>query len=324
MAPQNMNLGQARVIDPVLTTQARGYTNAEFIFQELFPIADIPVRGMKVIRFDQRAFRREKTRRAPGSSTQSITVGYEAEPVNIVQDALNAKVPRETQEEASAIPGIDLSAHAVELVLEKIDLGYEIDCAALAMTPANYPSGQKTALSGSDKFSDPTSDPLQTVKDLKSKVAKRIGRQPNTMVIALDIFNALTNNQKVKDQFKYTSGDSITVDMLARYLQIEKIVVGEAIYVPEGAADGAGQFIWGGGSALLAYVNRGGSAGVPKKSNSYLKPSFGYSYRLSGYPIVEAPFWDGKDSKSWIYGVTQERQSIVAMPDAGELIYNAL
>lgn len=314
MAPQNMNLGQARVIDPILTTQVRGYTNAQFIFPAIYPYANIPVRGMKIIRFDQRAFRTENTRRAPGAPTPAITFGFESDPVALNQDALDAVVPREVQEEASAVPGIDMGAKAVQLVMDKIDLGHELACAKLAMDPANYPSAQKLALSGSDKFSDPASDPLQIVKDMKSTVAKRIGRQPNTGVMALDVLNALTNNQKIRDQFKYTSGESITVEMIARYLQLEKIVVGEAIYLPEGAADGAGQFIWGGGGFLLAYVDRGGS---------YLAPSYGYTYRLNGYPIVEVPYWD-RSRKSWIYGVTQERQPVAAMPDAAQLIYSVL
>lgn len=314
MAPQNMNLGQARVIDPILTTQVRGYTNAGLIFPALFPYANIPVRGMRIIRFDQRAFRTENTRRAPGAATPAITFGFESDPVALAQDALDAVVPREIQEEAAAVPGIDMGARAVQLVMDKIDLGHEVACAKLAMDPANYPAGQKTALAGTDKWSDVTSDPLQIVKDLKSKVAKRIGRQPNTMVFALDILNALTNNQKVRDQFKYTSGESITVDMLARYLQLEKIVVGEAVWLPEGAADGAGQFVWAGGAVWLGYVSRGGS---------YLEPSYGYSYRLSGYPIVEQPYWD-RSRKSWIYGVTQERAPVAAMQDAAELIYNVL
>ncbi|WP_457798100.1 hypothetical protein [Methylocystis sp. S23] len=315
MAPQNMNLGQARVIDPILTTQVRGYTNAQYIFPALFPYANIPVRGMRIIRFDQRAFRVESgTRRAPGTPTPALTFGFESDPVALYQDALDAVVPREIQEEAAAVPGIDMGARAVQLVTDKIDLGHEVACAALAMTPANYSVGQKTGLTGTDKFSDPASDPLQIVGDLKTKLAKRIGRQPNTMVFALDVLRALTRNSKIKDQFKYTSGESITVDMIARYLQIEKIVVGEAIYLPEGAADGAGQFVWGGGSVWLGYVDRGGS---------YQVPSYAYTYRLNGYPIVEQPYWD-RSRKSWIYGLTQERAPVVAMPDAAELIYNVL
>jgi len=313
MAPNNMNLAQTRVIDPILSTQVRGYTNAQFVFEALFPYANIPTRGMRIIRFDQRAFRREKSRRAPGAQTNVVTMGYESDPIALSQDALDAVVPREFEEEAAAVPGIDLASKSIEMVLDKVDLGHEIDCAALALNPNTYAAGNQDALAGSDKWSDPSSDPLTHIRDYKSDVAKRIGRQPNTLTLGLDVFNALTANQRIKDQFKYTSGDSITEEMIARYLQLEKLVVGEAIYLPDGADDGEGEFIWG-GAAQLAYVDRGGS---------YLSPSFGYSYRLNGYPIVEVPYWD-RSRKSWIYGVTQERQAVAAMADAGFLIKNVL
>ncbi|MFT4098171.1 MAG: major capsid protein [Rhodoblastus sp.] len=314
MAPNNMNLAQARVVDPILTTQARGYTNAQFIFPRLFPYADIPVRGMKIIRFDQRAFRREDTRRAPGAPTRAVTFGYESDPVALQQDALDAVVPREHQEEAGAVPGIDLASRSIEMVLDKVDLGHEIDCAAFAFNAALYSVAAKTALAGTDKWSDPSSDPAAQVKDYKLTVAKRIGRQPNTMTMGLDVFTKLTSHAKIKEQFKYTSADSITSDMLARYFQIENLVVGEAVYLPDGAADGEALFIWGGGFVQLAYVGKGGS---------YLEPSYGYSYRLSGYPIVEQPYWD-RSRKSWIYGVTQERKPVAAMQDAAFLITGAI
>ncbi|MDE2577947.1 MAG: major capsid protein [Hyphomicrobiales bacterium] len=327
MAPTNMNTRQARVVDPILTTQVRGYTNAQFIFPELFPYADIPVRGMRVVRFGQEAFRRESTRRAPGADVAAITVGYESDPVTLAQDALDAVVPREYSEEAGAVPGIDVASMAVQQVLDKVDLGYEIDCANLALNPANYAAKGKTALAGGDLWSNPTAKILTQMKDFKSDFAKRIGRQPNVLVMGLDEINALTENDNVKEQFKYTSGDSITVDMVARYLQLDKIVVGEAIHLPDGAADGEGELIWKGG-ALLAYVNRGGSptakvAASSSATASYLAPSFGYSYRLRGYPIVEQPYWN-QSRRSWLYGVTQERQAVAAMPDAGFLIQNPL
>ena len=76
MAPRNMNTAQARVVDPILSTHARGYRNAEFIGHMLFPIVDIPVRGMRVIRFGKESFRKMNTRRAPGAETARVQYGY--------------------------------------------------------------------------------------------------------------------------------------------------------------------------------------------------------------------------------------------------------
>lgn len=41
---QQMNAAQARVVDPILTNHARGYTNAEMIGRFLFPTVTMPTR----------------------------------------------------------------------------------------------------------------------------------------------------------------------------------------------------------------------------------------------------------------------------------------
>jgi hypothetical protein len=51
-----MNPSQARVIDPVLTTVAQGYQNAEMIATALFPVVPVPLRGGNVITFGKESF----------------------------------------------------------------------------------------------------------------------------------------------------------------------------------------------------------------------------------------------------------------------------
>lgn len=314
MAPTNMNVRQAQVIDPILTTQARGYTNAAAIFPMLFPLADIPVRSMKVVKFGKDDFRLMNTRRAPGANVKTITYGFESEPIALVQDALDAVVPREVSEGAAAVPGVDMASRSVNLVLNIIDLGHEKAAADLAKNAANYGAASKVALAGADKWSDDASDPAQVVEDAKLTVAARIGREPNTLTLGRDVFARLRRHPKVLEQFKYTGRESVSAEMLAAYFDIERVVVGRAVYLPEDASDATpAEFIWG-GVAQLSYVNTDGS---------YLSPSFGYSYRLQGYPIVEQPQW-ARERRSWLYGVTQERAPVITGADAGFLIQNPL
>ena len=49
MAP--LNNRTAAVVDPILSTHARGYRNMEFIGHLLFPRVTIPNRSMRVIKF---------------------------------------------------------------------------------------------------------------------------------------------------------------------------------------------------------------------------------------------------------------------------------
>lgn len=309
MPDRNMNTGQARVIDPILSTHARGYTNAEFIGQLIFPVVDIPVRGMRVIRFGKESFRRMNTRRAPGAQTKRIQYGYASDPVALHQDALEGLVPWENMQEASRVPGIDLAAGSINMVLDVIDLGREVEIANIARDPARYGANNKLALAGADKWSDPDSDPASDMKAAKEQIRRRIGRYPNTLTLGPDVLNALTEHPKIKEQFKYTSSDSITVQMLARYFDIERINVGKAVVLAENASDDEDATdVWG-DDAILTYTPMG---------TNYQVPSFGYTYRLQGHPLVEQPYSE-RSHKSWVYPVTVDWSPELTGADAGFL-----
>lgn len=133
MAP--LNTRTAAVIDPILSTHARGYRNAEFISHLVFPRVTIPNRSMRVIKFGKESFRRVNTRRAPGADVKRVQYGYASDPVSLVQDALEGVVPVEHQQEAESVPGIDLGSGAVDMVMDIIDLGHEIEAANIARSP---------------------------------------------------------------------------------------------------------------------------------------------------------------------------------------------
>lgn len=307
--PRSMNTSQARVVDPILSTHALGYRNSEFIGHLLFPIVNIPVRGARVLKFGKESFRTLNTRRAPGAETKRIEYGYASDPVALHQDALEGLVPYENMQEAARVPGIDLASGSVEMVLDVIALGREIEIANLARNTSSYGANNKEALSGTDKWTDANSNPARDIEDAKEQVRRRIGRYPNTLTLGSAAFNALKQHPKIKEQFKYTSSDSITVKMLANYFNIETILVGNAVYLPSNAPDNADAVdVWG-NDAILSYT--------PKGSN-YRVPSFGYTYRLNGHPMVEKPYPE-RNRKSWIYPVTEDWAAVLTGADAGFL-----
>ena len=146
---QLVNQRTAQVIDPILSTHARGYRNSMFVGEALFPRVSIPNRSMRVIKFGKESFRMVNTRRAPGADKRRVQYGYASDPVALVQDALEGLVPIEHQDEAMKVPGIDLGAGAVNMVLDVVDLGHEYDQAQLARNAASYDANHKLALSTS-------------------------------------------------------------------------------------------------------------------------------------------------------------------------------
>lgn len=312
--PRALNTRTAAVVDPILSTHARGYRNGEFISHELFPRANVTNRAMRQIKFGKESFRMINTRRAPGSNKKRVQFGYASDPINLVQNALEGVVPVEHQEEAETVPGIDLGRGAVDMVLAIEDLNLEFEAAQLARNPANYDANHKLALVGADRWTDPSSDPAGDVNAAREMVRRSIGRYPNTLALGASAFAALKDHPKIAEKFKYTSSDSLTEAMLASYFSIEKVVVGKAVYLPETAPDDAlANDVWG-NDALLAWVPRG--------EGNFQVPSFGYTYTLTGYPQVNKPYFEDQ-TDSWIYPIKVERKPTLLGAEAGFLLQNA-
>lgn len=311
----SMNTSQARVIDPILTQHARGYQNPDFVGSALFPLVDMLTRAAKRIEFDRAAFRRRRTRRAPGTPITALEFGHEGKPVLLHQEALSAVVPIEHQEDAKAVPGIDLQQDAVDTVLAVIGLEREIQQASTARNAASYAATNKSALAGDDKWSDPDSDPKTQVFDAKEVIRKRIGFRPNTLVLAGGLTSSLGKHPKILDHFKYTNSASVTIAMLQAYFDVANVVFGDAIYDLQ---DGTTVDVWG-SDAILAYVAPAGASG----RRSMARPSFGYTYQLHGGALVEPSRYDA-DIRSWKNDCIDEFSAELVGPDAGFLFQGAL
>lgn len=308
----SMNGSQLRVVDPILTEHARGYSNAGFVGHILFPEVDMPTRAAKRIEFDRSSFRRRRTRRAPGAPIAALEFGYEGKAVSLHQEALSAVTPIEHQQEAGAVPGIDLQQVGVDTVLAVIAMEKEIQQAEVARNAASYAASNKAALVDDAKWSDPDSDPLTQVSDAKEVIRKRIGRRPNTLVLTGGLTSKLQVHPLIKEHFKHTTSSTITIAMLAAYFDVPTVVSGDGIYDTDA---GATVDIWG-NDAILAWVPPSGQRQMPL-------PSFGYTYRLRGHPLVEPARWDG-DIRSWKNDVLDEFSAELVGADAGFLFQGAL
>lgn len=308
----NMSTSQARVVDPILTQHARGYQNADFVGGVLFPTVTMPTRAAKRIEFDRASFKRRRTRRAPGAPIAALEFGYAGKPVALHQEALSAVVPIEHQQEANAVPSIDLQQVAVDTVLAVIGMEKEIQQAAVARNPAAYAASNRAALAGAAKWSDPASDPLTQVNDAGEVIRKRTGKRPNTMVIGGALTSKLKTHPKILDHFKFTTAASITMEMLRSYFDLPVLASGDAIYDVD---DATTVDVWG-GDAVLAYVPGAGQ-------RQMALPSYGYTYELLNHPLVEASRFD-PDIRSWKNDVLDEFSAELVGADAGFLFQDAL
>jgi hypothetical protein len=304
-----LNNQTARVVDPILSGVAQGYTNAERVGHLLFPAIEVTQRGGQVIEFGREAFYNYRSRRAPGADAINIQFGYQGKPYALEQYSLDAPIPREHAEEAAAVPGIDLGKRAVNVAMSSLTLNLEIAQANLATDPNSYPAANRLVLTGTARWDNAASDPLKDVEAAKDQVRTTCGVEPNRMVISPKGFKALKQHAKIAERFKYTTAESITAKMIAGLLDLDELAVGKGTYCDSLVAGAPFKDIWG-NFAALAYV--------PSQNAALEEPSFGYTYTLKGHPFVEPPRWEG-GKRAWIYGVTYERKPVLTGISSGFL-----
>jgi hypothetical protein len=308
-----LNASAVRVINPILSTYVQGYQQSDLVGNALFPRVPVEISGGQILEFGKESFKQYSAGRTPGGNTRRITFGYLGKPFALLNEALEAPVPREFLRDAKVMPGIDLGQRAVSLVMRSLMLSLELAQASLARTAGNYDANHKVALTAGgtalSKWSDAASDPIVQMDIYKEAIRSTVGIRPNTLLLSAQAYSAAKTNPKIRAQFQYTNADSITLDMLKRVFDVEKIVVGEAV-----TSDDSGTIsdVWG-NDAILAYV--------PTSPSGMEQPSFGYTYTMGGHPLVEEAYYDN-NAKSWIYGVGFERAPVLSGITSGYLIQN--
>ena len=304
---------EARIIDPVLTTAARGYRNADHVHPMLFPRVETMVRGGTRVEFDRTDFRRTNTARAPGATTRRVQFGHDGKKFALAQHRLEGKLPVENAEEAMRVPGIDLGMRTVDGTLALISLEREIHGAELAADQANYPAAHVNALAGGSKWDAAGSNPIADVVAGVEQVRSSIGRRPQTVLLGPKVYSRVRVHEMVLQQIRY-AGEGKQIAMkedLARLWDVQQVVVGDAIYVD---ADDVAHDVWG-NIVVVAFTMVG--------AVTRFEPSFGYGYTLSGTPMVEAPYFD-RNENSWLYPCCEEWTNEIVGPDAGFLIKDVI
>lgn len=310
-----MTPSQARVIDPVLTEVARGYQNAAMVGTSLFPYVPVGQSGGKVIQFNKEHFRLYNTARAPGANVVRITAGYGSLSYATENHAVAEAVPDELSEDAMAVPGVDLGRIAAQRAQDIIALRLEFVQSVIATTAATYAAGNKVTLAGTSQWSDLTtgvSDPVANVETAKEAVRTQIGRRPNTIVMGAKVFAVLKQHPKIIDRLKYTQREIATPELLASLFDVQRVAIGDAVYTDDA---GTTTDVWG-KFVVLAYTDTGSLRDAGR-------PSYGYTYRMRPYPIVEIPYRDPA-TRSWLYQVCDQVIPVIAGAEAGYLISAAV
>lgn len=309
-----MTTSQARVVDPILTEVARGYRQNNLVGMSLFPRVPVSQRGGKIITFGKEAFMQyANMKRAPGQNTRRVQFGYAGAPYTLEDFSLEGLVPTELEQEAQAVPGIDLASRTVNGVQDIIYNRLEIAQAALATTAGNYAASNKATLSGTSQWSDLVNcDPVATIETAKESIRGQTGKRPNLVVMGAAVAAKVRQTAAIKDRIKYTGRDIATDELLASLFGVDRVLVGDAV---QAADDGTFSDVWG-KFVVVAYT-------IPGSMAAQGMPTYGYTYQLSQMPMAEEPYYD-RNTKSWIYPVDDSCAPVIAGSESGYLVSAAI
>ena len=192
-------------------------------------------------------------------------------------------------------------------------LAREIRVANFVQNTAHY--GSSLTLSGSSRFSDATSNPLEVLLDRLSIPLAR----PNLVVMGATVWKQLSLHPKLVSAALGNSGQNgvITKKKLAELLEVDEVVVGMSRQntANEGQTEIIGD-IWNGNSISLLYIN--------PLANSKGGTTWGFS------PRNGKRFGGTKeDGAIGLYGgqrvrVGESVNELVVAVDAGTIIQNVM
>lgn len=124
----------------------------------------------------------------------------------------------------------DPRAAATEYLANLLGLDREVRVAAVVQDPNNFDADKKIVLSGTDKFSDPTSDPYGIIDDAFNKT---LVYRPNTISMGMAVWTKLKRHPRLIKAVKggLTDEGSISRAQFAELFELkpENILVGEAL-----------------------------------------------------------------------------------------------
>ena len=233
-------------IDRPLSEVAFGYdANEEYIAEEIFTPFFVSRESDQFTKYDKSKFQSEGLSgpRGPYDPSTRATFGLSQDEYELEFHSLYTDVPSRLQNNADA--PIDLEWSAAENIREKLLIEREIDAASMAFDSDNV--GTTKNLNAS-KWSDDSNDPVADINDAFLAIAEKIGKRPNAMVIAPNVWSKLSRNQHLLSERSGVREGSVTPQRFASYftwMDVQNLWVPLAIKntATEGQDDNE-NFIW--------------------------------------------------------------------------------
>ena len=257
-------------VDAILTNMSVAYMQEAYAFvaSNAFPTVNVNKQSDKYFTYTQADFFRDQVQlRADGTESAGTGYGLSTGTYSTAVYALHKDIGDQVRENSDSPLNPDMDA--TRFLSQQMLIRQEVDWASQAFTSGIW----GTDSTPGTKWSASGSTPISDVQTGINTILTNTGYVANTLIMSYAVWSILKNHSDVIDRYKYTSAESITTDLLAKVLGVDKVHVMAGSYnsAAEGATASYGQM--GDKDALLCYVAP--SAGL-------MTPSAGYNFVWNG------------------------------------------
>lgn len=266
-------------VDAALTNISVAYVQNEnnFVAHNVFPVVPVNHQTDKYHIFVKNDWFRDDvvTKRAP--ETESSGSGFTMSTDSYTAEVWATHIDIDDQTRANADPGVDIETSSTRLVTQRMLIRRE-----RIWTTEHFTTGAwGTDVVGGTNFTRwddfGSSDPADDVDLGRETILQNTGFEPNTMVMDFKTFNKLKKHPLILERYKMTSAESVTVELLARYFEVDRILVMKSVYATNAEGGTAAYSFIAGKNCLLCYVN---------PTPQLMMPSAGYTMAWNGLSQV--------------------------------------
>ncbi|MBT3193745.1 MAG: hypothetical protein HN341_14455 [Verrucomicrobia bacterium] len=299
-------------MDKAITNMAIRYTNTLFIAEQLAPVITVTKQSDKYFIYDKAYWFMDDADddRAPG--TRAPRSGYKLSTGDyLLKEIAHATpVPWKIADNADDPLRMyeDASAYSMQMCLLRRERRTATDLFATGKWATDVTGG--TDFTKWSDFAD--SDPANDIATGQDAIQQNTGQLPNTLVIGWEVWQQLRQHPDGLDRYKHTQTGILTPEMVAQWLDIDRLIIGRAIYNSAREGQTASMsYIWG-KDALLSFVTS-----APSRTEA----SAAYIFQKGD---IETRRFVEEPEKQDVVEVTLETDPRVTASDAGYFFSGAV
>ena len=242
-------------VDQLLTNLLVGYKNKKYIYHDIFPIINTGgvESGSYGIFTQADQFRNEAEIIAAGGPYPMGGFRVSTTTFSTEEIGMGTDLPDRTLANASGAFKKSMRMAKAQWCADRVEMMREITLAGDIFTTSVWATSDTTATDWDDKSN---ADPLTDINTAQYTIAAATGEEPNVLVLGHEVWSELKVNPAVLDLLGANERGRITLELLASHLELDKIVVGRAIYNTALEGQTASYSNCWGQNALLLYVNQ--------------------------------------------------------------------